>query len=362
MAIVRELVTRLAFQVDRQGIQTFNQSLIGFKTRLTLAAGAIGGFAFSVLKTIRNVGDTILDTDILAKKSGIAFERLVALQKAASQFRISPQQFGGVIDEFADKIADAKMQIGDLANLAGQFQINFKDSQGQIKDTEKLLLEFLDKASKIQGERLRINAFAKIVGTELAGKFNEFFRGGAKAVDQLTTSLQNNAKGVGESVKQFQQFEKEVSQLESSFETFKQRAVINIAPAVTRGLSDVNSEIQRAERDFGPGIFSFLLGTLSSVVGNTARLISGIDPLEDAKEDAEFEQQQFERRLKERQAQGLSLTSREPITINNDIKIEVPPGTPEQQQKMIQDTAREAYSQMTEEMLREVINNNPQVE
>jgi hypothetical protein len=44
MTVVRELVTRLGFQVDQRGVEQFNRTIIGFKTKFAIAATAATAF------------------------------------------------------------------------------------------------------------------------------------------------------------------------------------------------------------------------------------------------------------------------------------------------------------------------------
>jgi len=357
--IVRELVTRLGFQVDRQGIQLFNQQILGIKTRFALAATAVGGFVYQTLQSIRDVGNLISDTENLSKRTGIAFNNLVALREAAKTFRIEPAQFEGALRSFSKMANEAKFGLGSLFQLSRDLKVSIRDANGELKETDVLFFEMVDQIAKIGDERVRIEAFAKVFGEDVAEKFNEFFKNGSAGAKELAESFQHVGQTLQGQKPIFDEYEKNLSTLETTFGTFKTELVTAIAPAVNDVLTGWNFLLQQGREEFGGGILGTLKAT-GDVLSQSLLSLFNMDRVSIERGQIEADQEEFRRRVEQFKAQR-NITEQN-ISVDSTINIEVPPGTTEEQQQVIKDSVEQAYRDQSEEMIRQLLNNNPQVE
>jgi hypothetical protein len=360
MTVVRELVTKLGFQVDRQGIQQFNRNIIGLKSKLALATGIVGGFVAATLQSIRGVGNLIQDTEILAKKTGIGFEQLIKLTEAAKQFRIKPEQFQGALDSFGKQVRLARQGLGDLNKLALKVGISSRNANGTLKTTEQLFFEIVDVISAIDDEAQRITAFEEIFGEEVGAKFNEFFKNGSQEALELADSMYTLGESMESSIEVSKQFEKDLSTLESTFDNFKKEAVIAITPAVSQSLTGLTEIIKKGREEFGGGI----TGSLKSfgfVTLDAVKSLFGASELDKLKRSLEEDKAEFDQNLQEYLRERPDVAEKL-LKIDNTINIEVPRGTSEEQKAVIKESIEEAVTEQTQEMIRQLQNNNPQVE
>jgi len=361
MAVVRELITKLGFQVERSGLQEFNRQIIGIKTKMGLAAGAIVGAVAGVARLIDNVATLSLDTDNLARRSGVAFDRFVALREVAKQFRITPEQFNSVMTEFTKGIEDARVGLGSLRSRLTDLRISITDSNGEFKKTDQIFLEIGEKFSKIENEQQRLAAFSQIF-KESGANIEKLFRNGAEGVEKLAQSYEGLGQALKDQQPIFEQYEKDIASLGTELEKLSQEFVIAITPVSTRVISGLSELFKAGRTEFGGGVNGFVnaFGTEASrqfrgLVGGDSRSALQIKEEEDLKE---FRRKAF-RFASER---GLERALSQEIIIENTMNIEVPPGSSEEQKRVVSEAVEAIFEAQSEKVARELQDNYPEVE
>src|SRR3990167_6554869 len=120
MTVVRELTTVLGFVVDKKGVEDFNRSIIGFKTKFAIAATAATAFVAKTLEFFKDISDATLDANDIAKSIGISFEEFLKLRRTAEDFRIDPKNFESALRSLSKMLREAKYGMGDLANIRSE--------------------------------------------------------------------------------------------------------------------------------------------------------------------------------------------------------------------------------------------------
>lgn len=229
MAIVRELLIRLGFQTDKKAINETNRAITGFKTRFAVAATA-ATYAFKVIKDFFNdIAAATLDSDELARSLGISLNELVALQQAAQNFRIKPEQFAGVLSMLQKDLNEFVQGFGRLPELARQIGIEIS------RDTTSLQLfdMIIEKIRTIENEQERIRIASAIFGDQLGTRISDLsqdFDGFRDSVARAYEELEKTP----DVTPQLREYEKALNSISNSLYNLFRTIVVELAPAVQK--------------------------------------------------------------------------------------------------------------------------------
>jgi len=98
MSIVRSLLIKIGFQTDKSSVNQANRTVDRFKSKFALIAASATYAATKVVGFFNSIANSLLDADDLSKALGISLEQLIAIQKAASNFRIDETQISGALN------------------------------------------------------------------------------------------------------------------------------------------------------------------------------------------------------------------------------------------------------------------------
>lgn len=337
MTIIRELVTKLSFEVDRRGIENFNRSIIGFKTKFALATTAVTGFVTGVVKAISAVADTVLDTNELARSVGIATEELVGLQRAAQQFRISPDQFNAALTNLNQLIRESQQGFGTLQRLARDGAFEIRGADQSLLSTRQILENIIEALGRVEDEASRRDLSKQIFGNE---RFAEIAKQGVERLKELSSEFRPLGEEISKAEEQAKKFDSSLTRLIEKSKEFAFQAFPPLFNFVGDLFEEVNDEIN-----------SFKKGTF----------------FEDLFRKIGEEAAAFDRSLGINNTFGLQNTGlAEPITrqinMRNSINITVPPGTEESQAQFIKRGVDEAVDDAFQRNFEKIGNNFPETE
>lgn len=149
MSTVQELVTKYTFDIDNKPLARVQESmegLVGFASKLGLAAGAAAATIFGFAKITAQAGDEALAT---SQKLGLSVENLTRLQFAAKLSNLEAGQFNVGLRFLAKNMDDATKGTGDAAIAFKKLGIQFKDGHGKLLPTDQVLSNVADKLSKM---------------------------------------------------------------------------------------------------------------------------------------------------------------------------------------------------------------------
>lgn len=344
MTIVRELVTKLSFQVDRRGIESFNRSIVGFKTKFAIATTAVTGFVTGVLKAVSSISDAVIDTTQLAKNIGIATDELVGLQKTARQFQIPEDQFNLGIKNLSDSIREARNGFGSLQRLARDGVFEIRSGDGSLLEAQEILLNIVDSLRKVEKGTDRRDLAKQIFGNE---RFANLANVSREELIRLTESFKPLGTALANAEENALKFDRSFSNLKDNVSEF----TLNVAPPFINAVAGVISVLNDAfiksrERGFvtnlleGTGITGEIEKT-KSLFGGVAQFVESFLGTDSAKSPFSIPQN---------------------IDIRNDINITVPPGTEESQAQFIKQGVDEAVRKSFENGFEEIGNNFPETE
>ena len=356
MTVVRELTTVLGFVVDKKGVEEFNRTIIGFKTKFAIAATAAAAFVAKTLEFFNDISHATLDANDLAKSIGISFQEFIKLRRAAEDFRIDPKNFESALRGLSKMLREAKYGMGDLANIAYYTGIEFRDKfTGEVKNAHDLFVDILKRINEARTETEKFSIAKFFFGEEDAQKFIKFAQEAGDNLDVLTGKYTLYAQSLEDSLPAFEEVNKSIRSFWNTFESFKMAFVEDILPAITAGVK--------------------VLEVVMKGIGYVARGIKGAfnligegmqrEIMADFAEIPDFEvqaTQKINRIMENQAAKTAPAITEQNFNIDTKIEMQVPPGTTEQQQVILRETVDEAIKTALIDQVREIYNNNPQVE
>jgi hypothetical protein len=147
------------------------------------AAGAVAGLVNLVKKSI----DLADANSKAAQQVGVHIEKLTALQHAANLAGVNSQQLNDGLLRFSKAISEAQQGTKAAVSIFADLGIQLKDNEGNLKTTDKLLLDVADRFAEYADGATKTAAAQELFG-----------RSGA----QLIPMLNQGAKGIEELMKQ----------------------------------------------------------------------------------------------------------------------------------------------------------------
>lgn len=356
MTVVRELTTVLGFTVDKRGVEDFNRTIIGFKTKFAIAATAAAAFVAKTLDFFKDISDATLDANDLAKSIGISFQEFLKLRRTAEDFRIDPKNFESALRSLSKMLREAKYGMGDLANIAYYTGIEFRDKfTGEVKNARDLFIDILKRINEARTETEKFSIAKFFFEEDDAQKFIKFAQEAGDNLDVLTAKYADYAKSLEESLPAFEDVNKSIRSFWNTFESFKMAFVQDILPAITAGVKVLEVVLK------GIGYVARGIKGAFNLIGEGIKR----EVMADFAEIPDFEveaTQKINRIMQNQAAKNAPATTEQTFNIDTKIEMQVPPGTTEQQQVILRETVDEVIKSALIDQVREIYNNNPQVE
>lgn len=337
MAVVRELVTKLSFKVDKRGVENFNKTILGFKSRLAIATTAVSGFVGAFLKTASAISNSIITTDNLAKSIGIAGERLIAFERVAARLQLPGEEFRSGLARVVDLVDQARVGQGELFRLAQEGGFEIRDAFGNILPTEEIVKNIFDALRTVDSERNQRLLTKMIFGSPNFANLLELRR---DELDRLIETEKLTAEEYKNATKQAKRFDSALETLSGRFKDFIQRFAPPVLQATATGLEAVDEFIQ------------------PRIVEDTRRRISEENKefLQDFKKEFNKKSPEAQQRFLQRQSQSRN------IDVRNTVNVTVPPGTEENQRQFIEQATQESFDALFDNKMEQIGNDFPESE
>lgn len=242
--ILRELVTRLGFELDDKNLKKFEQSIDDAKTKLAGFGKAINVAKFAITGMVAAAtGLTVLsisvakaakETDDLANKLGITTDDLQSLELVA-------QGTGLEVNELSKSFASFNKQLGTIdttskivTNELNRLNISTKDNNGNLKSSFVLYEEAAKKIAAIKDPIKQAAVSQRLLGTsnkEVAKLFdttNEAFQKQREEITQLGYII--DSKGIQSS----KDFIKSWNNLKIIIDGVKKELAVKFMPVFSR--------------------------------------------------------------------------------------------------------------------------------
>jgi hypothetical protein len=307
--IIRELLTKLGFQVDQKGITGFEKRLRQTKAALrsvangtkatvraiagiTVAATAAGAGLLKLVTSVTEVGDRAAKD---AQRLGITAEAVQELGHAA---KLSGADFGSVkmgLQIFSRHLGDALTKGGEAAEVFKRMGISMDDPVLRSRDLEKILPSLADRFAKMPDgaakTALAMELFGRS-GTDLIPLLNE----GSEGLAAMRKELRDMGGVISnESAAAMEQFNDDLDRMKAQVGGVVASVVSDLLPTFQNWLTQLrewigqNQELLKQKvREFVErvadaltklaGVAVSLAPTIGSLVDMFSRLATTIGP------------------------------------------------------------------------------------
>ncbi|EHK1058482.1 hypothetical protein J4S57_002110 [Salmonella enterica] len=269
MAIVNELITKFGFIGDLAPQETFNANL---KASIGLLAGlgaAIAGSAAGVAGWVTSISQSIDPLVQFSRETGVAIETVQTLGYAASVNGSSVDALQASLGEMTKRVGEfVSTGEGEAKDVAERLGLQFKDMNGQVKNSNVIFRELAD----------------KLYGMSQAEKFSVLDKMGIdRSMVQLLSmtgeeisSLQNKAEALGvvtqDQADQFAAYNDSLTTLGKGFDGIKFQVAVGFVP-VLKDLVDGFTDFLIANKDLIKNGLAHLGEIIFSVMGMIRRFL-----------------------------------------------------------------------------------------
>lgn len=378
MSIVRSLLVKIGFVTDKQAVNSANKAVDRFKLRFALIASA-ATYAFSKVTSFFNgVANRSLDASDLAKKLNVTLSEIIAIQKAAANFRLSDKDIAGSFSRLNKLLfglrTQTNLELNFLKSGLGDFAIDANET------VVTLFQKFLVGLKNVASESERIRLAENIFGEDIGGKIAEI----ATNLDKFNKSVDNfipDGKLIERTIEDLKAYTIAVNELTTSWESFATEIGSNIIPIFTRLLNLIKRNFGIIEflGKFQSGLFNLVVNgdkkgiteaiqlgskALDPVVNKIRErsgdlknyLLSGVKPVNDYIQNRDYSNDMASQR-----SSGGYFGNSANIEINNEFI--VPTGSFENQDaSFITESMKQAAAEILDKAFGSIQYNNPQVE
>ncbi|EMC8573918.1 hypothetical protein VLQ41_000744 [Salmonella enterica] len=269
MAIVNELITKFGFIGDLAPQETFNANL---KASIGLLAGlgaAIAGSAAGVAGWVTSISQSIDPLVQFSRETGVAIETVQTLGYAASVNGSSVDALQASLGDMTKRVGEfVSTGEGEAKDVAERLGLQFKDMNGQVKNSDVIFRELAD----------------KLHGMSQAEKFSVLDKMGIdRSMVQLLSmtgeeisSLQNKAEALGvvtqDQADQFAAYNDSLTTLGKGFDGIKFQVAVGFVP-VLKDLVDGFTDFLIANKDLIKNGLAHLGEIIFSVMGMIRRFL-----------------------------------------------------------------------------------------
>jgi hypothetical protein len=364
MTVFRELVTKIGFKVDKTGLDSFEKTIVGFKTKFALAATAVTAFAAKTLGYFDDLAKGVRTTEDLSAQTQIATERFVALRRAAQSFQLDPNVFDSAFKRLAVLLEEAKSGYGELFEIQnrsrGQLNLRPFIETGDVESAFKAILNYVDSIEQIGP---KIAALEDIFGNGTSGGFLRIVNAGTEAFERATEANLAYGQSYVDNIPKTKEYEKNVTEFYQGLESATVAFVENVLPIVTKTLNFISEGFKGfgvIKEQFQSSGFVKTADFVGQAIADSVYDLLGYESLSSVQRRVAEEDYEFNKRLndyyKNQALQGNN------VTVNNKVDVAVAPGTTAEQANNLAVEVNLAMQRFWDEQKREILSNSPQVE
>jgi hypothetical protein len=366
--VVRQLVTRISFTFDRRNLDNFERSILGFRTRFLISAGAIGVAFNQIKKSVDEFSDNLLRIDAVSRFAKTSSQALQGLIVTFQQLGLAPEKFLSGFEKLTLEILETSRggltQLTDILR-SSNFSIQIKDANGELRKTEDVLIDILKYFSKFEdNESLRL--FTNVLGLDLktVGVLLDNFKKNQDNIVELISINTSNIKGIEEQTEAAKQYNNALNSISASWIIIKNTIGSIVLPPVVELLESFAKDLSRIS-EFGffhrfnpqsPTNESFV-NSMKPEIDSAMETFRALTSLRD---ETFPKLTKLQNELAELHREEINTTNA--VSGNYNFEFNVAPGTTLEQSQAMADNVRAAMSGFLDEKIRDIINNNPQVE
>lgn len=231
---VRELVTRIGFDVDNKTLTDVDNRVSNLKKGLIGLTALVAGTSavlVGMVKSAANAADRVKDT---ATAIGVSTQALQELGYAATLSGSNVETMANGLRLLSKNIADvAANPTSDLAKKFKQLGVNVKDGNGQLKTADIVFKELADGFTKVQSPAEKVNLAMTLLGKSGA-QLIQTLDNGSVGLNKFSSELQNTGAALSDKqIEDLTRFNDEWDRLGMITGGLKNSIGAELAPIVT---------------------------------------------------------------------------------------------------------------------------------
>ena len=268
--ILRELVTKLGFELDDKNLRKFEQSIDEAKTKLadfgkalsvikigvTAVVGAATGLTILALSTAKAASET----DKLAEKLNITTDDLQSLELIAQSSGLSVNELSKSFSSFNDNLGKLDTTNKGVVNDLALLSVSTKDQNGNLKSSFSLYQEAARKISTLKDPIKQAALSQRLLGTsnkdvlKIFDMTNESFEKQREEIARLGYVI--DSKGIQSS----KDFIKSWSNLKIIIDGVKKELSVKFMPVFSDAISMFKDWYVANRKIISQGISTFIKG------------------------------------------------------------------------------------------------------
>ena len=260
-------VSTKQFVKGMSGATKMAAGFAGIITKVGLAvAGLTGVFAAFIIRQAQLI-DRI---GKVAKTTGISAETLQKFSFAAEQAGVSTDQAQVALRRFSRRLGEAQRGTGELAPTLKRLGINLKDSNGQFKTAEAVLLEFADGIANTEGESNKLSLAFKAFDSEGAELVTTLNGGSAALLEMFEKAEALGGVLSTDAIQGVENFNDSLNELQTLIGGVANNFTAALAPALEQVVDDLtNFILETADANNGiEGLGNYFKNTFLDVMQN----------------------------------------------------------------------------------------------
>lgn len=283
--ILREIITKLGFEIDQKKIGQFHNAITKMKSDLAslapaaqLAKNAIYGIvaattALSLLAL--HTAKSVRATDQLAEKLDVTAEELQSVELAAQSTGLGVNELSDSMATFHSKLGDLSTGNTEASREIKKLGITFSGSNGQIKSSFQLFEELAQKIDAIKNPISKANALQKIFGTENI-EVARLFKNGGEAIKKQREEIEKIGYIIStDGIKSSKEYLKSWAEFQIILSSVKKELSIKFMPVFKEMMEAFKGWFIDNKKLISQNISSFI-NILSKVLGVLFRAINMI--------------------------------------------------------------------------------------
>ena len=241
---------------------------------ILFGGGAFGGGLLVGMQRFANMGDRLAKT---SRQLGIGVDALQELRFAADRSGVSVQMFDSSLERFVKRTGEAAQGTGEAGRVLKFLGVDLRDANDELRGTEDLFLDVLDKLNDVEDAAIRNAAAAAIFGRE-GLKMVNLAAEGADGIEALREE-QRRYQGVSEAAaRESENFVDALTNLTAAALGLKSSVFEDLLPAVTGLMKELTEWLVINRELAAPKIIRFVkeFGAALSTLGGYAAAAFGM--------------------------------------------------------------------------------------
>ncbi|ANW97724.1 hypothetical protein CSTERTH_01095 [Thermoclostridium stercorarium subsp. thermolacticum DSM 2910] len=230
--IIADFVGQLGIKLPEgaeKAIRALDNTTASTLTLVGAVAGLAKGFADATIETAKKA-DEILT---LATTTGLTTEKIQELRYAEELLDVSTETITGSMTRMIRNMNTARNGTGEAAEAFRKLRIRITDSNGQLRDSERVFNEVIDALGRVRNETER-DALAMAIFGRSARELNPLIEAGSQRLNELAQEAHNMGYVMSQdTLESFGALDDAMQRFNKQSETFKQSIGMVLLPVLT---------------------------------------------------------------------------------------------------------------------------------